>query len=339
MAIEKILGTGIMPPAGDVADQLTATTRRAFVPVAVDQYSKAAPFLAMLTANANIAKGGVSSITQPAKFNSALQAQASDYSGKFTLPGDIPAIKDAIWNLKFMIMPIQMYGVELAIQDEHKVIDLMDSRFDDAGQTMADYDSTALYGNIADTTQILGLPAAIDDGTNLVTYAGIDRNTQPKWKAYYRTVVAGTYPTRANVTQYISGVLKNAGGEMPKAIFVGINTWVTLQQDFQGMEVINRNPGQYMSKDEANTGFVALSVLGIPIFADPYCPEGDMWIVNDRYLNLYIHESLGFAMSPFQSMMSNGQYAYLGAIMSMRELVCAKPAAQGHITNFSYITT
>lgn len=338
MALEKILGTGIMPAAGDVADQLTATTRRAFIPISVDQYSKTAPMLAMLTANANIAAGGVSSITQPAKFNRAVTPQSSDYAGRFNLPADVPGTKDAIWNLKFMIVPIQMFGVELAIQDEHRVIDLMASRFDDVGESMSDYDSTALYGNVTDTTQILGLPAAIDDGTNLVTYAGLSRTTNPKWKSFYRAVSTGTYPTRANVMQYIVLVAKNAGGEMPKAVFVGMNTWLALQQDFQGMETMQRVPGDYMGKDDANSGFMALSIAGVPVFADPYCPEGDMWIINHRYLNLYVHQTLGFAMAPFQSMISNGQYAWVGAVMSMRELVCSKPAAQGHIGNFAYIS-
>lgn len=339
MSANQILyGSGIIPAAGDLSDQLTATTRRGMAAIAVDQYSNATPLLAMLTANANVASGGVSSITVPAKFGSALSAQSSDFSGKFNLPTDTPTITNGIWNFKFMIMPIQMYGVELAVQDEHAVIDLMASRFDDVGQTMAQYDTTALYTNVTDNQQILGLPAAIDDGTNLVTYAGISRNTQTKWKAYYRSVTTGTYPTRANLLQYIIGVNKNAGGDMPTACVCGANTWLALQQDFQGLEIMNRSPGNYMGKDDANSGFLALSLMGIPIFSDVSCPEGDVWILNDNYLNLYVHRRLGFAMSPFQSMMSNGQYAYLGAVMSMRELVCAKPSAQGHIANFSYIS-
>lgn len=338
MATNFILGTGIMPAAGAVADQLTATTRRGVIPLVVDNYSKAHPFLAMLVANANMAAGGVSSITQPGKFGSAVAVQPSDYSGKFNLPSDNPVVSDAEWNLKLAITPIQMGGVEMLIQDEHAFVDLVASRFDDVGPAMADYDSLALYGNVTDTTQILGLPAAIDDGTNLVNYAGISRTTQPKWKAYFRTVTAGTYPTRANVIQYIIGVTKNAGGEMPRAIFCGLATWAALQQDFQGMEIINRNPGNLGSRDDATSGFVALSIAGVPIFMDPYCAEGDMWHINDRYLNLYFHQNLAFAMSPFESLMSNGQFAYLSAILTMRELVCSKPAAQGHISGYSSLS-
>lgn len=337
MPAQQILyGSGIMPAPGAVADQLTATTRRGMVPIAVDQYSKATPFLSMLTANAQVASGGLSSITQPAKFGSAVAVQASDYSGRFNLPSDNPTINNGTWNLKFAIIPIQMLGVEAAIQEDHAIIDLMASRFDDAGTAYGQYDSTALYGNVTDTTQILGLPAAIDDGTNLVTYAGISRTTQPLWKSYYKSVTLGTFPTRANMMGYIMAVAKNAGGELPSCVFVGMMTWLALMQDFQGQETYMVTPGNNFANSEVGTGFKALMVGGVPVFCDPYCAEGDAWVINPKYLNLYIHANLGFAMSPFESMLASGQYAYVAAIFSMRELVCSKPSAQGHVTNLSF---
>jgi len=327
-----------MPAAGAVADQLTATTRRGMVPICVDQYSKSTPALSMFTANAQFGTGGVSSITQAAKFGSAVAVQASDYSGRFNLPGDTPTIQNGTWNWKFSIIPIQMFGVEMAVQEDHAIVNLAASRYDDAGAAYGAYDSAALYGNVTDTTQLQGFPAAIDDGTNLNTYAGIPRSSQPAWKSYYKSVTTGTYPTRANFAAFITAITKQAGGEKPKGVFVGFMTWLSLLQDFQGQETYQIVPGTNFvnTGDGPDTGFEALKVIGVPVFCDPYCPEGDAWFINPKYLNLYIHKNLGFTQSPFESMLPSGQYAFVSCIFVMRELVCIKPSAQGHVTNLSF---
>jgi hypothetical protein len=338
MVVTQIqLGTGVMPAAGAMADQLTATTRRGMVPICVDQVSKATPLASMLMANAHFGSGGVSSITQAAKFGTAVAVQASDFSGRFNLPGDTPTIQNATWNWKLSVIPIQMFGVEMAVQEDHAIIDLQASRYDDAGTAFGAYESTALYGNVTDTTQVLGLPAAIDDGTNLNSYAGISRSSLPSWKSYYKSVATGTYPTRANMAGFIQAITKQAGGEKPKGVFVGFMTWLSLMQDYQGQEVYQVVPGNnFVGSDTPNSGFEALMVIGVPVFCDPYCPEGDAWFINPKYLNMYIHKNVGFTPSPFESMLANGQWAFVSCIFVMRELVCIKPSAQGHVTNLSF---
>ena len=333
-----ILGSGIMPAPGAVASQLTAVTRRAFVPVLVDQTSKATPLLAMLIANNQTASGGASSITQPAQFGDMVNTQSSDYSGVFQLPNDIPTIQDAEFNLKVTITPIPMFGIEAAIQDDYAVINLMDARMNSAGNNFSKFWATALYNNVTDNTQMIGLKGAIDDGTNLVTYGGINRTTNPSWKGYVQAASANTLPTRAVLMQYIMGVAKSAGGEMPNCVFCGMGTWLSLATDFIGQEQYNITPGQSFDNpgDGPRSGFRAVMVAGVPVFCDPYCNEGELWIINSNYLNLYIHERLAFALTPFESMLNNGQLGYIGAIVNFAELVCAKPAANGHITGLSY---
>ena len=332
-----ILGTGVMPAPGATATQLTETTRRAFVPVLVDQFSKSTPLVSMLIANNQTAEGGVSSVTIPAQFGDMVTTQSSDYSGTFNLPSDIPQIQDASFNMKVTITPIPMFGIESAIQSDYAVINLMDARMNSAGNNLAKYTSAALYGNVTDNSQIIGLPGAIDDGTNLVSYGGISRTVQPTWKAYYKTVAANTNPTRAAVLQYIVGTAKSAGGEMPHCVFCGMGTWLSLATDFVGQESYVLTPGSSYSGDEApHSGFRAVMVAGVPVFCDLGCPEGTLYIINHNYLNLYIHSKLAFALVPFESMFANGQLGYIGGIVNLMELVCAKPSSCGQITNFNY---
>lgn len=329
-----------MPGAGALANQLTATTRRAFVPTLIDQQSKATPMLAMLYANNQTASGGASQISIPALFGDMVSVQATDYSGAFQLPSDIPQIQNAEFNLKASIIPIPFLGFEGAIQSGYDVVNLLDARMNTAGNAFSKFQATDLFTNVSNNMRMIGLPSAIDDGTNAVTYGGLSRTANPAWKSKLYTAAANVYPTRQIVLQYIMGAAKAAGGEMPNCVFVGPGTWLALAQDFQGQEQYNMSPGSSYNRTEngPESGFRALSVSGVPVFADLYCTEGDMWIINSNYLNLYLHEQVAFLTIPFQSMFPNGQLGYIGGIATLMELVNAKPSAHARVTGLSYIS-
>ena len=53
----------------------------------------------------------------------------------------------------------------------------------DSTNNMADAASQALYNNFTVANQFIGLPGAVDDGTNLVTYGNINRTTNPWWQS------------------------------------------------------------------------------------------------------------------------------------------------------------
>ncbi len=335
-----ILGSGIMPASGAVAAQLTAVTRRAFVPVLIDQTSQSTPLLAMLMANNQTASGGASQITIPAQFGDMVTTQASDYSGVFQLPSDIPTIQNAEFNLKLSITPIPMFGVESVIQDDYALVNLMDARMNSAGNNFAKFWNTALYSNSNDNTRMIGLTAAIDDGTNANVYGGIPRSQQPAWKSYYRGVAANTNLTRMECLKHIMNVVKQNGGEKPNCAFVGVGTWLSLAADFVGQESYQITPGASFDSagNGVRSGFEAIRVAGIPVFCDINCADGDMWIINSNYLNMYIHSKLSFALYPFESMLSNGQLGYIGAIVNLAELVNAKPSSCGHVTGLNTLS-
>jgi len=75
-----VLGSGIMPAQGAISAELTAVTRRAFVPKLIVQTYQSTPLLAMLLANNQSASGGASSITVPVQGTNMVTTQQSDYS-------------------------------------------------------------------------------------------------------------------------------------------------------------------------------------------------------------------------------------------------------------------
>ena len=334
-----VLGQGIIPAAGAVASELTAVTRRAFVPKLVVQTYNSTPLLAMLIANNQTASGGASSVTVPVQGTNMVTTQSSDYSGTFAAPSVQPGIQNAEFNLKLSITPIPFLGMEAAVQVDYAVVPIIEARMNDAGNNLASFWSSKLYTNTTDNLSMIGLPGAVDDSTNLATYGNISRATNTFWKS--KVYAAGSVnPTRQNVLQYIVGCAKAAGGEMPNFVVVGFGTWALLAQDFIGQESYQVTPGSSFDRTEdgPRSGFRALMVAGIPVFADMNCPEGTMYILNSNYLSMYIHEQGAFAFTGFESTLSNWQLGYVGAIVNIAELVLTKPTSCARVSGFNSIT-
>ena len=334
-----VLGQGILPAAGAVASELTAVTRRAFVPKLVVQTYQSTPLLAMLIANNQTASGGASSVTVPVQGTNMVTTQASDYSGSFNAPSVQPGIQNAEFNLKLSITPIPFLGMEAAVQVDYAVVPIMEARMNDAGNNLAAFWSNALYSNTTNQLQMIGLPGAVDDSTNLATYGNISRTSNAFWKS--KVYAAGSVnPTRQNVLQYLVGTAKSAGGEMPNFAVCGFGTWALLAQDFVGQESYMVTPGSSFDRTEdgPRSGFRALMVAGVPIFADMNCPEGTMYILNSNYLSMYIHEQGAFAFTGFESTLSNWQLGYVGAIVNIAELVLTKPSSCARVGGFNSIT-
>ena len=334
-----LLGSGIIP-SDAVGTQLADITRRAFVPKLVVQLYQATPLLSALVSNLEDADGGISSVTIPVQGTAMVNHQWSDYSGSFASPTQLQGIQDANFNLKLSILPIPFYAMEGALQVNHAVVNLLKARMADATNVGADAWATALFNNYTNNQQIIGLPGAVDDTTNLTTYGGINRSTYTWWKS--KVYSAGSVaPTRNLVLQYAVGTQKAAGGEMPNFAVCGMGTWLQLSTDFTSLERYNITPDRNFQQGEGSGPgalFTALSVGGVPVFADPYCPEGTMYFLNTKYIALYMHRMARFAFTGFYSLIPNLQLGYVGAVVSLLELANAKPSASSRVSGFTYET-
>lgn len=328
-----VFGQGIIP-SGNIGTELTYVTRRAFIPKMVVQIYNTSPLFAALLANAQTASGGVSSVTVPVQGQNFVNSQWSDYSGSFNQPVAQQGAFVAEFNLKSLITPIPFLGMEGAVQLDHAVIPLIEARMNDSTNNMADAASQALYNNFTVNNQVIGLPGAIDDGTNLVTYGNINRTANPWWQSKRYTGTGAM--TRLNVLRYIAGVNKN-GAEMPTMGLCGFGTWLGLANDIVSAESYQIQPGQGFDSDadRPRSAFRAVDVSGVPIYADPYCPEGTLYLINTNYLNLYVHDQASFAFSGFESLLSNYQLGYIGIVLTLMELVLTKPRSCGVVTGFT----
>jgi hypothetical protein len=333
------IGGGIVPNAGTSQyNELTYVTRRAFIPKMVVQIYNSTPLMAALIANSQTATGGVSSVTVPVQGAQFVNAQWSDYSGSFSQPAVQQGAFNAEFDLKLMIAPVPFLGMEGAVQQDHAIIPLIEARMNDATNVMMDAMATALYNNTSNTQQFTGLPAAVDDGTTVATYGNINRTTYPWWSS--KVYAAGNVnPTRQNVLQYISGTVKK-GAEVPTFGVCGFGTWTLLAQDYVGQEQYVITPGHGFDGDSngPQAAFRALMVAGVPIYPDPYCPEGTLYLLNTNYLSLYIHEQGQFVFTGFESTLPNWQIGYVGAVLNIAELVSTKPKSMTKVTGYNSLS-
>jgi hypothetical protein len=333
------IGGGILPASGSSQyTELTYVTRRAFIPKLVVQIYNSTPLMAALIANSQTASGGVSSVTVPVQGSQFVNAQWSDYSGSFAQPAVQQGAYQAEFNLKLLVSPVPFLGMEGAVQQDYAIIPLIEARMNDATNVMMDSMATALYNNTTNQQQFIGLPAAVDDGTGTATYGNINRSTNTWWKS--KQYAAGSVnPTRQNVLQYIAGTVKN-GAEVPTFGVCGFGTWTLLAQDYVGQEQYMITPGSGFDSDAngPQAAFRALMVAGVPIYPDPYCPEGTLYLLNTNYMSLYIHEQASFAFTGFESTLPNFQIGYVGAVLMIAELVNTKPKAMTKITGYNSLT-
>jgi hypothetical protein len=255
------------------------------------QIWKSAPLIAALLSSAQVATGGLSPITAPLQGNPMVTGQWVDYSGSFAQPGVQPGIQNAEFNLKAFISTIPFLGFEGLVQLDYSVVPLIEARMNDSTNVTIDTLSNSLYNNVANVQQMIGLPAAIDDGTFSASYGGIVRANNTFWKSTYVHGSGSVTPTRNLMLQYISQVSKTTG-EMPTIGIMGFGTWTLLwtllAQDFTSQERYNITPGSAFGADKKiESLFRALDVAGVPFYADPYCPEGVLYLVNTNYLDKF----------------------------------------------------
>jgi hypothetical protein len=330
------IGGGIVPATGSTQyTELTYVTRRAFIPKLVVQLYNSTPLMAALIANSQTASGGVSSVTVPVQGAQFVNAQWSDYSGSFNQPSVQQGAFNAEFDLKLMIAPVPFLGMEGAVQQDAAIIPLIEARMNDATNVMMDAMATALYTNSTNTQQFTGLPAAVSASG---TYGNISRSAYTWWQS--KAYSAGNVnPTRQNILQYISGTVKN-GAEVPSFGVCGFGTWTLLAQDFVGQEQYVITPGNGFDGDAngPQAAFRALMVAGVPIYPDPYCPEGTVYFLNTNYLSLYVHEQGSFVFTGFESTLPNWQIGYVGAVLMIAEMVSTKPKSMAVVSGYNSLS-
>lgn len=329
--------TGGISPSGSAQAQLAAITRRAVVPTVFCQIYQSHPLLSLLFSNSQRAKGGLSGITIPVQGAPFTNFSWGGFGGDFAIPTDQQGLTDLQFNLKLGLVPMGFFGMEALIQASEVIIPKLRVVMSDAAVVMKKAFASAMYANNASNPQVIdSLVQAYDNGTLTTSYGGIQRAGNPWIQGQYYTNQGAGPVTRAGMAVLLTQIATGAGGESPDFMVMNPANWAALMTDFMGFEQYQTNPRSKYGKDDVvNAGFRAIKVLDTPIFPDPYCPVGQAFAINSRYLSLYLSEYAPFAFSGFHSLIPLGQIADIGVLFSALDLVCAKPSSGAYITGIS----
>ena len=330
-------GIGVAPAAGSLYNELAAATRRAFVPRLFVQIYFGSPTLFYMTGNAQRAAGGLNQITVPMQGQSMVQGQFTGYGGGFNSPVITPGVQNGQWNLAYWVVPVPLPFGETIIQATDREISLLKARMNDVyAVTRQNMARLMFTNNAANPLFPNSFQDAFDNGTNFPTYGGISRNAagNSAFKGQYINLNSGTFSlgtagfTRQSMATLLAYVTDNAGGESPTFVVMNPGDYATLNNTFIGIEQINQGVGNTYTMDTAvRSSFPNISISGIPIYSDHFCPVGNVFGVNVKYTSMYLSEDAAFDFSGFYSLVPLGQIGQQGVVVVGYDLVSAKSSS------------
>ncbi len=337
-------GIGVAPQAGALYNELAAVNRRAFVPRLFVQIYYGSPTLFYMIGNAQRAAGGLNQVTIPMQGQSMVAGQWTGYGGGFNSPVITPGIQNGQFNLAYWVVPVPLPFGETIIQATDREISLLKARMNDVYAVTRQNMATKIFtNNSANPLMPNSFLDAYDSGTNFPQYGGISRNAQGNsaFKGQYVNMGSGTWATvatvgftRATMATVLQYITVQAGGEAPTFVVMAPGDYATLNNDFIGVEREFINPGQTYSMDtQARSSFPNLNVSGIPIFSDYFCPTGQAFAVNVKYMSFYMSEDAAFDFSGFYSLVPLGQIGQQGVVVVGYDPICAKSVSGAQMYN------
>jgi hypothetical protein len=335
-----IPGTGAVP-TGSLYNELSAVTRRAFVPRLFVQMYYATPTFFYMMGNAQKVAGGMSQITVPTQGQSMVQGQFTGYGGGFNQPNITPGVQNAQWNTCYWVVPVPLPFGETVIQATEREVSLLKARMNDVYSVSVQNLAPLMFGGSTNPLQPNGFADGFDNGTNYTTYGGINRlsagNANWKGQYYNASSLTGGF-TRQVMSQYLLQITDAAGGEAPTFVAMNPGDFATLNNSFVGVEQIFIRPDQAGGNSSMSSGvrssFPNVNVAGVPIFADHFCPKGTMYAINTKYTAFYMSEDAAFDFSGFYSLVPLGQIGQQGVTILGYNIITAKPSANAIVTGF-----
>ena len=222
----------------------------------------------------------------------------------------------ASFDLRGYYQAIPLVGLERDVNaaDANAAADYVADKIEEGTHAMSQNIGTLMYsdGTGNSNKDFLGLAAAVDDGSTVQTYGGIDRYAYTSFASYKNspgTALVSLTPiiTAINATEAYSNTLGDKIIITTRALFSALEALAQPSARFDaksdGFDTVTRTGQNIDNKSgaAANFGFNALWVRGIPIVSDEKCPTHYMYVLNKEYLNWYGIETApdGYRNIPF----------------------------------------
>ena len=314
-------------------DNLSALTKDKYIPLLVDNIFDSNILTHRMLRKSKAAASG-NKVLQPLEYGKAdAKGFYSGYDVLDTSPTEV--FTDAVYEWTQAYVSISISGKEEALNDgPERVIDLLEAKVKNAEKSLKDLFGTTLFGsNTATASGFVGLGAFVDSAAG-VEIGGITPGTDYTWwKAQEQAAGSSDF----DVVRTSSGD-NSIGRELRKmygACSVGSDTpsiAVTTQIVFDAYEESLSAQKRFgaSSKSLADAGFQNLMYRNMPIVVDDHCNAGELYMLNEKYLQFRHHRKRNFKFEGFQKPVN--QDASVAKILWLGALTCSNRSRQGKIT-------
>lgn len=277
---------------------VTSVTEQDYFPVVVDNFYAGNVLFARLRGKKKSWSTGYQ-IKVPTQVLG--RTNLGSYSG-----GDTFATSQEDVRQQFTINPAQYYanvtitGIQLAAnRGKRAVVDLMDAEMSSVSVALQQALGTDLYGDgtANNSRAITGLKAQVDDGSLVNTFQGLSRTTYPTLKSTV-TTQSGALDFADMATDWDAA---QVGSDQPT---LGLTTPAV----FSIIEALYMQTARYNIVQNAErvrvtaagvenagvvglAGFTGILWRGMPIVSDDKCPSGELYFLNEKYIDLYEMEA------------------------------------------------
>ncbi len=308
---------------------VTALSRRLILPRIVDNvYNSNVLFYRWYHANKFTQQGGTQ-IEQPLMYTR--MAAGGSYQGYQLLnvtPSD--TIQNAAFPWAQYYVPVSVDGLTLLRADSPLAIaDFVATQFKQAEMEMSDLLGGALWSDGTNSTDAIGVRAAVDNGVIASSYGSINHSGNTWWNAQVDSTT--TTMTLLSLQNLFGSCTQ--GGRAPTIIF-------STQANYNRYWSLNLAPQQFPvqpgGKDMqlAQAGFENLLFNGVPWLVDSHIPttgaEGNLFFLNEDYIQIVTAARADFHLQDFQTPVN--QDAMTALLLWAGQLVFSNIQRQGKFT-------
>jgi hypothetical protein len=310
---------------------VNSVSRRYIMPTVVDNvYNSNALTYRILRRKKKMIDGGLQ-IEIPIAWS---HFAAGGYYSGFDLLDVTPSdtVKNAAFDWKQIFVPVSVDGATLVrANSPEAVVNFLGQYFAQAQSEAEDLLGIGMFANSQLNPKLLdGAVMAIDNGAVATTYGGLSRSANTFWSAQVGTAVAPlTFPQM----QVIFGNATE-GGQRPTIIVTTQAVYNIVWALSTGVNSTSGVPGQAfpaMAGGEdvqlAQAGFSNILFNGVPLLVDSHCPPGNMFMINEEYLYLYVQPQRDFFIRDFDAPVD--QDAYTSLILWMGNVCFSNVLRQG----------
>jgi len=310
---------------------LTALSNRHLMKYITDVVFNASPITFRLKArNKDVIRGGLW-IEQPWMY--AKPNSGGWYTGPqilTTVPFDV--VQDGSFPWAQLYNNVTVDGLTLnQSESDEKAMDYLTAQFEMAKLDWLDTLATGFWSDGSNTQSILGINAAVDNGTVASTYGGITRSSN----TWLNAQVDSTTPTMTITALNSMFGSCTIGGRAPTVIagdranylrYQALNQNLTTQ--WKGVSMVDQ---QF-----AAAGFDHLIFNNVPWLCDDHIDyvtasgDGNLFFLNEEYWTFVVGQGGNFVIEDFVK--PPNQDAMTAIMKLYAQLICANPARQGKFT-------